>query len=62
MVKCLACGKENRGFWRVKPGLYRFSDCGCAVPTMKDHAIEAGMHPDYQKGERATSASMKALD
>ena len=35
-VKCLKCGKENSGYSKVAadPDRYRYSDCGCPVPTV----------------------------
>ncbi len=32
-TKCLRCGKENRGIVHIKPGLWRFRECGCPAPV-----------------------------
>lgn len=49
-MKCPKCGKDNIGYRKVREGLWRFSDCGCAIPTIQSIGIEAGMHPEAKQG------------
>jgi len=52
-VPCPKCGEENVGYYRdPTDNNYYFTNCLCPVPTMKQIAIEAGMHPEKTKEAR----------
>ena len=54
-VRCLHCRTMNQGYIRIYDDRgqwnYYYSECRCPIPTMRHHAISAGMHPEHPRKE-----------
>lgn len=55
-VQCHKCASMNLGYIRIydehKQWRYYYSDCRCPIPTVRDHAIKIGLHPEYPRKEK----------